>query len=119
MKFKHVSLSVLILIISIDLLDTTANLVLKKGAGHLNFLYLGIGILLYVFNFILWMKVLSKVDLSIALPLSSASYILVPLTSIFFLHEKVGLLRWVAIGLIISGIYFLAKSNPDKKDQHQ
>ena len=117
MKLGQVSISVFILIIMIDICDTAATLFLKEGSVHFNIIFLSLGILAYIINFILWMKVLSKVDLSIALPLASASYILVPIISVLFLHEQVGLVRWLAISLIIIGIYFISQSDPVESEQ--
>lgn len=113
--------NVFFLIIINDLLDTAATLLMKKGDGHFDTYYVYIGFVFYVINFLVWMKILAKVELSVALPLASASYILVPLTSIFFLREDVGFWRWIAIFLIILGVYFVSLSSPKKminEDQH-
>ena len=118
MKIGQVSLSVFLLIITIDIFDTAANLLLKKGGWHFNVPYLSLGIAFYAINFILWMKVLTKVDLSMALPMASASYILVPIISVIFLHEQVGFIRWMAILLIIVGIYFISKSQIDEEGKN-
>jgi len=72
------------------------------------------GLIFYVSNFFLWMYILSKIDLSVALPLASSSYIVIPIASVVFLHEFVPPLRWAALVLIVLGIYFVSQS-PSKE----
>lgn len=129
-KIGQVPLTIFLLIVANDLLDTTAQLLIKKGLGVyetksvLPFIYylfnfshpviflFWIGVLTYCFNFFLWMKILSKIDVSVAIPLASTSYILIPIAAIFFLHEYVPLQRWLGLMFIIGGIYFISKSRP-------
>lgn len=40
---------------------------------------------------------LSKIDLSVAVPIASFSYILIPLSSALFLGESVSLFRWIGV----------------------
>jgi len=69
------------------------------------------GFLSLILAFIIWSTILSKVDLSVAVPVASFSYILVALVSIFFLNEHVGLLRWLGIFLILIGVIFISVSS--------
>jgi len=68
------------------------------------------GVCLYIVNFFLWVTVLSKVDLSVAFPTGSTSYVIVAILSMIFLHEHISWLRWSGIVFIIIGIYFISKS---------
>ncbi len=131
-KINQLTIKIFILIVTSDLLDTSAQLLIKKGLGltdlssvtsffqHLiNFtnpdiFLFWIGLIIYLFNFFLWMNILSKVDLSVALPLASSSYILIPIAAIFFLHEFVSPIRWLGLVLIVLGIYFVSKSKPSQ-----
>lgn len=61
-------------------------------------------------TFIIWSTILSKIDLSIAVPIASFSYILVPLASIFFLHEEMSLLDWTGIFFILTGVIIVSRS---------
>ena len=104
-----------------DLLDTIAQIFIKKGIPHLFdfsnplfFLFLA-GLVIYLSNFFLWMYILSRVDLSVAVPLASISYILIPFAAIFFLHEFVSPLRWLGLACIILGIYFISQSKPSSQ----
>jgi len=130
---KHLSkrslLKVIFLIISTDIIESVAELFFKRGAlstgikevtlanfftfcQHLvNSPNTWIGVFFYILNFFLWIAVLSRADLSFAFPVGSTTYIIVPILSIFFLHEKVTLVRWAGIGLIIAGILLVAQSN--------
>jgi drug/metabolite transporter (DMT)-like permease len=122
------TLKIFFLIILTDVVESVAELFFKKGAlatgmenvGLRNFSAFTLkilsvpsvwmGILFYAMNFFLWMAVLSRVDLSVAFPIGSATYIIVPILSMLFLHEKVFFLRWVGIILIIMGVYYISKS---------
>ena len=67
-----------------------------------------IAIPLYVAGFLLWLIVLSKLDLSYAYPFLALTYVLVPLLSRLLLGEHVPTMRWigivvVCIGLVLAG----------------
>ncbi len=119
-KIKQLTLKIFLLIAANDLLDTAAQLLMKKGVHHLfgpaspEMLLFWIGLAIYLSNFFLWMYILSKVDLSVALPMASSSYILIPIAAIFFLHEFVSPLRWLGLVLIMLGIYFVSRSKPSR-----
>jgi drug/metabolite transporter (DMT)-like permease len=70
-----------------------------------------IGLLSLILMFIIWSAILSKIDLSVAVPIASFSYILVALVSILFLNETVSLLRWIGIFFILSGVIFVSASS--------
>ena len=72
--------------------------------------YLWVGFVSVLLTFAIWSTILSKIDLSVAVPIASFSYILVPLTSIFFLHEQVSLLDWTGIVFILVGVIIISKS---------
>jgi len=115
-KINQLPLKIFLLLVVNDLLDTTAQLLMKKGVHHLfnfanpDFFLFWIGMAIYLFNFFLWMNILSKIDLSVALPLASSSYILIPVAAIFFLHEFVSPVRWLGLVFIVLGIYFVSRS---------
>jgi len=77
--------------------------------------YLWLGLLSVLFIFIIWSVVLSKIDLSVAVPIASFSYILVPLTSALFLGEKVSILRWLGVFFILAGVIFVSLSTRHKE----
>jgi undecaprenyl phosphate-alpha-L-ara4N flippase subunit ArnE len=66
-------------------------------------------------TFIIWSTILSKIDLSVAVPVCSFSYVTIPLVSIIFLHEKISLLRWSGIFFILVGVIFVSLSSKEKE----
>jgi len=76
--------------------------------------WLWLGIVFYLLNFCLWIALLSRVDLSVAFPMSSLTYIIVPILAIIFLREHVSMMRWGGIIMIIIGITLTSKSAGDE-----
>jgi uncharacterized membrane protein len=58
-------------------------------------------------SFFLWMAILSWFKLSLALPLTAITYILVAVLSYFMLDEKLALLNYFGIVLVTAGVFFL------------
>ncbi len=71
-----------------------------------------VGIILYALNFFLWIIILSKIDLSLAVPLGSTTYALIPFSAVVFLHEKISTMGIAGILCVILGILILSKSKP-------
>lgn len=74
-----------------------------------------IGLLSLILMFIIWSTILSKIDLSVAVPIASFSYILVALVSILFLHETISLMRWMGIFMILGGVIFVSMSSQERE----
>ncbi len=68
------------------------------------------GIFVYALNFFVWIFVLAKIDVSVAVPLTSLNYIVIPLLTVVFLHEKVRFVRWIGIVSIVFGVCLLSKN---------
>ncbi|MDD5595408.1 MAG: EamA family transporter [Candidatus Omnitrophica bacterium] len=130
---KKITLKMLGVLIFVDVLETFTHLFFKKSAlpesalqinslaSALIFLkavfsspFLWCGLLTVFLVFIIWSTILSKIDLSVAVSVCSFSYILVPVVSIIFLHEDIGILRWLGIFFILIGIIFVASSSKEK-----
>lgn len=79
--------------------------------------WLWIGVIFYLLNFFLWIALLSRVDLSIAFPMSSFTYIIVPVLAIVFLQEKVNSLRWAGILFIIIGVSLSGRAAGNNKSE--
>ena len=79
------------------------------GAAIIN-LNVVLEVLISCFYFFLWLVVLSWADVSWALPMNSVEYVFVALAAMIFLGEKVDGVRWIGIGLIVAGIFFMLKS---------
>lgn len=134
MRKGVLNLKVFSLIFLTDILESCTQLLFKRGAldtGIINVTLsnfpifvtrllsswnLWVGVFFYVLNFFLWMAVLFQVDLSVAYPVGSTSHIIVPLLAVLFVGEKISLLRWSGISLIIVGIYFIQRSTRPQTD---
>lgn len=68
------------------------------------------GFLSYVISAFIWLIVLNKLDLSVAYPLVSSSYILIAVSSKLLFKEKIPKLRWLAMVIIMMGVILLANS---------
>jgi len=128
-KRNPVTLKIFAMIVMTDLGESIAEIFFKKGlletginsvnfGNILEFLsrnsssaLVWLGIAVYIVNFFIWITVLSRIDLSIAFPVGSTSYIFIPVFSMIFLGEDVGPERWLGIALIVAGIHFVSKSS--------
>ncbi|MEO7173126.1 EamA family transporter [Flavobacterium sp.] len=70
--------------------------------------FFGLG--LYAVSALLWLYILSKVDLTFAYPFISLGFIIVMLAGYFFLGEKIGALRLFGFMFIVSGVILIAFS---------
>ncbi len=69
-----------------------------------------VGFLLFFGASILWLVVLSRVDVSWAFPMVSLSYVLVVISSRFLLKEDAGPARLVGTLVICIGVFFVSLS---------
>ena len=130
---KKVTLKILLLLIASDVLETMVHFFFKKStlgvsssgvmdlATMLVFLklvfaspFLWAGLLTVAAVFIIWSLILSKIDLSVAVPIASFSYILVPVVSIIFLREQISALRWLGVAFVLVGVIFVSLSSKEK-----
>ncbi len=75
------------------------------GSG---WIWLGIGSLLLFL--VMFMVVLSWADYSFVMPVSAASYALVPLMSRWLLDERVSATRWAGVSLICLGVALVTRT---------
>jgi len=127
MNKNSLTFKILIIICGNDLLETLSHLCFKKGAGLLAGLqihnlndiftfvfttltngYVWLGLILVFIIFASWSTILSKIDLSLATPATSFSYVMVALVSWVFLHEHISPLRWAGILFILAGVATLS-----------
>jgi undecaprenyl phosphate-alpha-L-ara4N flippase subunit ArnE len=67
------------------------------------------GLVVFAFGTGMWLLVLSRLELSLAYPLGSLSFVLITLLSAILLRERVPLLRWVGTMVILGGILVVAR----------
>ena len=127
-KTGGLTLKIFLMIFLNDVIDAGAQVLMKKGIvggdavswslQHLvSFVVQNAssplvlaGVALYALNFFLWIVILTRIDLSLAVPLGSTTYALIPLASVIFLHEKISALGIAGILCVIIGILILSKS---------
>ena len=68
------------------------------------------GMACYAVSIILWIMVLSRVDVSYAYPLLSVGYIVTALAGKGLFGEVLGLDRWAGILVICMGVYLITRS---------
>jgi multidrug transporter EmrE-like cation transporter len=116
------------LILTGVLLNAAAQLLLKAGTnavGHFafhagNVLPVGMrlalephilgGMACYVVSLVVWIMALSRVPVSIAYPMLSIGYVVNAVVAYFWLGEAVTPMRMLGIGIIVLGVYVVARS---------
>ena len=97
------------------ILSSSGLVLFKLGTANTNILFsiLGINISLkmiiggmfYIFSFVLWLYIVSKMNLTIAMPISVALVnTLVVVESCLILKEKISLVQGIGILIIITGV---------------
>ena len=133
-KKRHLTFKILLFLMAVDLLETFAQFCFKKSAlvgmdfqinsfiDAVNFIktvipsfYLWEGVVAVISIFVIWSTILSRIDLSVAVPVCSFSYITVPLVSLVFFNEKISILRWSGIFLILMGVILVSMSSVHKE----
>ncbi|MEA3194926.1 MAG: hypothetical protein QOD26_3259 [Betaproteobacteria bacterium] len=99
------------------LLNAGAQLLLKAGTNAAPLgLRLAIephilaGLACYVVSVVVWVIALSKVPVSMAYPMLSIGYVVNAIAAYYLLGETVTPLRLVGIGVIILGVFIVARS---------
>ncbi|NDY42941.1 EamA family transporter [Dissulfurirhabdus thermomarina] len=72
--------------------------------------YVLAGLACYVVSVVVWLMVLSRVDVSYAYPLLSVGYIVTALAGKAFFGEALGPVRWAGILVICLGVYLVTRS---------
>lgn len=68
------------------------------------------GLACYVVSVAVWIMALSRVEVSVGYPMLSIGYVVNAVAAYFLFGEAVGPQRIVGIGVIIVGVYLVAKS---------
>jgi drug/metabolite transporter (DMT)-like permease len=104
-------------------MGAVGQILLKVGAnrlGSINFniegllsiiknYYIIIGLVLFGTSFLLWVKILTKNDLSYVYPMVSISYIIIILASRFLFNEPFTINKIIGIIAIICGVFIINK----------
>ena len=73
-------------------------------------LWLWLGLVCYAISVVVWILALSRVDVSIAYPMLSIGYIVNAIAASQLFNEPMGLGKVIGIGVIMLGVYILARS---------
>ena len=99
------------------LLNAAAQLLLKAGTNAMPLgLRLAIephilaGLACYVVSVVVWVVALSRVPVSIAYPMLSIGYVVNAIAAWYLLGEAVTPMRLVGIGIIVLGVFIVARS---------
>jgi multidrug transporter EmrE-like cation transporter len=99
------------------LLNAAAQLLLKTGTNAMPLgLRLAIephilaGLACYVVSVVVWIVALSRVPVSIAYPMLSIGYVVNAIAAWYLLGEAVTPMRLVGIGIIVFGVFIVARS---------
>jgi multidrug transporter EmrE-like cation transporter len=68
------------------------------------------GMACYVVSLVVWIMALSRVEVSIAYPMLSIGYVLNAVAAWYLFGEAVSMARLAGIGIIIIGVYIVARS---------
>jgi drug/metabolite transporter (DMT)-like permease len=115
------------LILSSILLNAIAQILMRKGMLQIgevsltsSFLktmskmiaspFLCLSIFCYGMSVLIWMTVLSRVEVSFTYAFSSLGYVFVIVMSMFILREHISTMRIIGVGIICFGIVLVAKS---------
>ncbi len=109
-------------------LNAAAQLLLKKGMtiiGEFSFNWSGIttvgwsvmtnffvigGLSCYIMSVLIWLGILSRIEVTAAYPLLSIGYIVTAVAGYLFFGETLSVIRILGIGVIIVGVYLVSKS---------
>lgn len=110
------------------LLNAVAQLALKQGTRQIGYFafrlqnfgrvfpafafnpYILLGLACYVVSVVVWLLVLSRVEVSFAYPFLSIGYIVTALAGWFLFNESVGTTRWAGIVVICLGVWLVTRS---------
>ncbi len=72
-----------------------------------SFVLTGLGC--YVISVLVWLVVLSRVEVSVAYPMLSLGYVANALIAHFWMHESMSVAKSSGIAIILIGVYLIAK----------
>lgn len=110
------------------LLNAGAQLALKEGmrrVGHFEFIwsnaapvawqaatnpFVAFGIGLYMLSVVVWLLVLSRVEVSFAYPMLSVGYIVNAIAAYYLFAENLSFTRVSGILVVVAGVYLITRS---------
>jgi len=109
----------ILLILFTTILTSTAQIFYKKGVAQFPILFTNIplitGMALYGIGVIIYFLALREGEVSTLAPIMSISYVLVALTSFYYLGESMPHIKIIGILIIITGILFLTMTKKNNE----
>lgn len=68
-----------------------------------------VALCLYAGTTMLWLYILSKVDISFAYPIQALAFPVVMIVSAFMFHEQIPTIRWVGVVIIFIGVLLVVQ----------
>ena len=68
------------------------------------------GMACYVISILVWLVVLSRVEVSFAYPMVSLGYVVTTLIAYMWLGEQVSAMRFAALSVILLGVWMMSKT---------
>ena len=93
-----------------DIAVLSPTLFLMKMSLTIRNVWILTGVAFLAVSLLLWLAVLSRAPLSLAVPMTAIAYILNALAAKYLLLEMVSGMRWTATGVIALGVLLLMKS---------
>ncbi len=104
--------------------SSLAHFVLKLGANGLSGVDVGfsmlapafrngwlwLGGILHVSALVLWIVALSRSELSFAYPFIAIGFVATTIAGAWLLNEPVSAMRWAGVGMIVAGVWVVARS---------
>lgn len=108
-KNKDLLVGMVLMIVS-SISTSIGQLMWKLSANNENLLFYFLGFLFYGVGAMLMIIAFKYGELSILHPIMSFGYVISIFFSIIILHESITLNRFIGIGLIVLGMFFLGRS---------
>jgi drug/metabolite transporter (DMT)-like permease len=96
--------------VGVDRLPTFSGFTSESIRSTLLNPWIGAGLVTYVIELVLWLRIMADTPISVAFPLASANFLGIALASWWFLGERVTRNQWLGAGLITFGVALVARS---------
>lgn len=106
----------ILFVFAIGFIGAFGPIYLKKGVHKINFRkfstiytnkFLIIGVFIHVITALMFIAALKGGELSVLYPLVGLAYVWVCVYSVFMLEEKMNILKWLGIALVVVGVAFI------------
>lgn len=90
--------------------DLTSANILPISLQILSSIPFWLGMVCYGVSILIWLVVLSRVEVSVAYPMVSLGYVVTALAAYFWLGEAIGPMRLAGIAVILIGVFMVSRT---------